>query len=111
MWRATFRVQLRPVVVMAMQRRLCSRATTDPLARPVASNLAAYGSRRWQSPMERHGLLQRCYLGRPVVGRGGQTPVERPELHDAQGVGGSNPLSPTTVDLRKRPQVNCFFGE
>ena len=40
----------------------------------------------------------------------GQRLAERPDLHDAQGVGGSNPLSLTTVDLRRCPQVTFVLG-
>jgi hypothetical protein len=34
-----------------------------------------------------------------------QTIAELSDLHDAQGVGGSNPLSPTTPGLRQPPQA------
>ena len=77
----------------------------------VAANVAAYEPRRRQSPVEHLGAEQRCDLGRFAASSVRQTPAERLELHDAQGVGGSNPLSPTTVDLRQWPQVDREPGE
>lgn len=80
-------------------------ASWQPIWQPMDLTVG----RARQSVMARCSAVTWGDLSPAEPSRAGQTPPEHVELHDAQGVGGSTPSSPTPVDLRKPPQVNCAF--